>query len=215
METGRQRFPVLCNTPTLVLMISYFFYCQNMICTFEIDFSKIWIPWQLKLTQMTPIRGKTILGLEKGQSFSVSRTFTEGDMQAFAGITRDYNPVHLDDRFAHAKGFDGRICHGLLAAGIITEIGGQIGWLASGMNFDFKKPVYFGDTITCHFTITEVDARGRAKAEAIYVNQDGITVIEAFISGILPNENERNILSQMEAEGDPTNGVMRDEQRKD
>jgi acyl dehydratase len=160
---------------------------------------------------MTRIRKKTIDGLHKGQIFVVSRTFTEHDMQVFADITRDYNPVHLDDRFAAAKGFDGRICHGLLAAGMITEIGGQIGWLASGMNFDFKKPVYFGDTITCHFTITEVDERGRARAEAVYLNQDGVTVIEAFITGILPDEGERYILSKMVAEGDPTNGVMRDE----
>ena len=149
---------------------------------------------------MTHIRRKTIDGLEKGQTFIVSRTFSEDDMQVFAEITRDYNPVHLDDRFAHAKGFEGRICHGLLAAGIITEIGGQIGWLASGMNFDFKKPVYFGDTITCRFTIMEVDERGRASAEAVYMNQDNVTVIEAFITWILPNEHERDILSRMMAE---------------
>jgi 3-hydroxybutyryl-CoA dehydratase len=129
-------------------------------------------------------------------------------MQVFAEVTRDYNPVHLDDRFAQAKNFNGRICHGLLAAGIITEIGGQIGWLATGMNFDFKKPVYFGDTIICNFVITEIDERGRARAEAIYRNQDGLTVIEAYITGILPDEKERNILSQMVAEGDPTNGAQ-------
>ena len=156
---------------------------------------------------MTHIRNETIDGLCRGDIFSVPRTFTERDMQVFADVTRDYNPVHLDDRFARAKNFDSRICHGLLAAGIITEIGGQIGWLATGMNFDFKKPVYFNDTITCHFTITELDERGRARAEAVYRNQDGVTVIEAFITGILPNEKERHILSQMVAEGDPTNGV--------
>jgi 3-hydroxybutyryl-CoA dehydratase len=65
--------------------------------------------------------------------------------------------VHFDDRFAKVKEFHGRICHGLLVVSILTEIGGQIGWLASGMSFRFKNPVYFGDTIECRFTITELD----------------------------------------------------------
>jgi len=156
---------------------------------------------------MSHIRNRTIEGLKPGDVFSVTRTFTERDMLAFAEITRDYNPVHLDARFARAKRFDARICHGLLAAGMITEIGGQIGWLATGMNFKFKKPVYFDDTVTCRFTITEVDDRGRARADAIYKNQNGITVIEAFITGILPNRQERKILAQMLAEGDPTHGA--------
>lgn len=154
---------------------------------------------------MTKIREKTIHGLTTGDAFSATRTFTETDMHLFADITRDYNPVHFDERFAAEKKFKGKICHGLLAASIITEVGGQIGWLATGMDFRFKKPVYFGDTITCHFTITSVDKKGRAAAQAVYYNQDGTVVLEAEITGNLPNAQERNIISHMVAEGDPTN----------
>ena len=156
---------------------------------------------------MTSIRQKTIQGLTEGDTFTVTRTFTETDMNLFADITRDYNPVHFDERFASAKRFNGKICHGLLAASIITEIGGQIGWLATGMNFRFKKPIYFNDTITCQFTITTVDEKGKAVADVIYRNQDGTIVLEAVITGILPDEQERYILSKMVAEGDPTNGL--------
>jgi 3-hydroxybutyryl-CoA dehydratase len=117
---------------------------------------------------MCYIREKTIAGLKLGDSFTVSRTFTEQDTTAFAELSRDYNPVHFDDRFASTKDFQGRICHGLLVASLLTEIGGQIGQLASGMNFGFKKPVYFGDTIECRFSITELDGRDRAKAEALF-----------------------------------------------
>ncbi len=74
---------------------------------------------------MTEIRQKTIQGLRTGDSFVITRTFTESDMHIFADITRDYNPVHFDDRFAAAKNFKGKICHGLLAASIITEIGSR------------------------------------------------------------------------------------------
>lgn len=148
-------------------------------------------------TGMTEIRKKTIQGLVAGDIFVVTRTFTESDMHVFADVTRDYNPVHFNERFAAAKNFHGKICHGLLAASIITEIGGQIGWLATGMDFRFKKPVYFKDTITCRFTITAIDKKNRAVAEAVYKNQDGTVVLEATITGILPDVHERDILSQI------------------
>ena len=146
---------------------------------------------------MTEIRQKTIQGLVAGDTFMVTRTFTESDMNIFADITRDYNPVHFSEDFAAAKNFKGKICHGLLAASIITEIGGQIGWLATGMEFRFKKPVYFKDTLTCRFTITSIDDNGRAIAEAVYKNQDDTVVLEAAITGILPNVPERGILSKI------------------
>ncbi len=147
---------------------------------------------------MTEIRQKTIQGLRTGDSFVITRTFTESDMHIFADITRDYNPVHFDDRFAAAKNFKGKICHGLLAASILTEIGGQIGWLATGMDFRFKQPVYFEDTITCIFTITSIDKNRRAIAKAVYKNQDDTVVLEAVITGILPDARERDILSQVD-----------------
>jgi len=146
-------------------------------------------------------------GIRAGDVFTVSRTFTAKDTHAFGDITRDYNPVHYDDRFSSAKGFSSPICHGLLVAGIITEIGGQIGWLASGMNFHFMRPVYFGDTVTCAVTILSVDDRGRARATAAYTNQRGEKVLAAELTGILPGEKDREVLRTMAAEGDPTNGV--------
>jgi 3-hydroxybutyryl-CoA dehydratase len=154
---------------------------------------------------MSQIRKKTIEGLSAGDTFTVLRRFTEEDVLAFADVTRDYNPIHFDKRFVQTKNFNGRICHGLLVGSILTEIGGQIGWLASEMNFRFKRPVYLGETIECRFTIKEIDGRNRARAEAIYRNQDGIIVLEADLAGILPGSREREVLDTMVAEGDPTN----------
>jgi len=156
---------------------------------------------------MSEIRSRTVQGLQAGDTFTVSRCFTEQDMVAFADITQDYNAVHFDSRFSGAKNFKDRICHGLLVGSMLTEIGGQIGWLASAMNFKFKQPVYFGDTITCRFTITEIDERRRACAEAVYFNQDGDIVLKAELKGILPDAAERRILDTMMAEGDSTNKI--------
>ncbi len=136
-----------------------------------------------------------------GDTFSVSRTFLEEDTLRFADISRDFNPVHFDERFVRVKGFRDRVCHGLLVAGLVTEIGGQIGWLASGMDFRFKKPVYFGDTVRCDFTITEIDENGRVAAAFVFVNQDGVTVLEGSIRGILPGPEEKRVMRQMLDEG--------------
>lgn len=154
---------------------------------------------------MSHIRNKAIEGLKAGDTFSISRTFTEAEMIQFADISKDYNPVHFDQRFAATKNFKGRICHGLLIAGMVTEIGGQIGWLASGMTFNFRHPVYFGDTITCNFVITDVDEKHRAKAEAVFTNDKGVIVLESVLTGILPGDREKRIMRAMQAEGDPTN----------
>jgi len=154
---------------------------------------------------MSKIRNQTIDGLKAGDTFTVERTFTEQDMLAFADITRDYNPIHFEDRFTGTKGFSGRICHGLLVGSMLTEIGGQIGWLASGMNFRFKKPVQFGETIRCMLTIQTIDDRGRSEAEAIFTDQSGQTVLEADLTGIVPGEKGKAVLAAMVAEGDPTN----------
>jgi acyl dehydratase len=156
---------------------------------------------------MAGFRERAAEGLQVGDTFRTSRTFTEDDVIRFARISRDYNPVHFDARFAKAKNFSAPICHGLLAASLATEIGGQIGWLASSMNFRFKGPVYVGETITCTWVMTAIDQKGRAKASVTTTKEDGATVIEADISGIVPGLEERKVLSQMLSEGDPTNGL--------
>ena len=156
---------------------------------------------------MSLIRKRTIEGLSPGTAFSVTRTFSESQDTQFADITRDYNPVHFDPRFVAIKGFRDMICHGLLVGSLITEIGGQIGWLASGMSFRFKRPFYFGDTVTCTLTIVDIDEKGKAKADAVCVNQDGIVVLTAHLTGRVPGKPEIQIMKQMLEEGDPTNGI--------
>ena len=156
---------------------------------------------------MSYIRNKAIDGLRVGDTFSVSRTFTDQDVLQFAEISRDYNPVHFDERFAKVKNFTRPVCQGLLVASLVTEIGGQIGWLASGMDFKFLKPVYFGDTIKCAFTIAEIDNEGKARAEAAFTNEDETIVLLAVVTGFIPEADEKQVMKAMVAEGDLTNKV--------
>jgi acyl dehydratase len=149
---------------------------------------------------MSGIRQRTVEGLRPGDTFTVERTFTQELTNAFGELSRDLNPVHYDQRFASAKGFPGLICHGLLVGSLVTEVGGQIGWLATGLELRFMKPVFFGDTVSCRFTLDEVDERGRAKGHAVLSNQHGTVVIEATLTGRLPREAERAILAALVSE---------------
>ena len=151
------------------------------------------------------MRQQAIEGLKENDSFTYSRTFSQEETKDFGDITRDYNPVHYDLRWTEAKGFKGLICHGLIVGSMVCEFGGQVGWLATGMNFKFIKPVYFGDTITCTVTITKIENSGRAEAEAMFTNETGEQVGYAHLTGRLPLDHERAILKLMVDEGDPTN----------
>ncbi len=143
---------------------------------------------------MSEIRKKTIEGLKVGDTFTVSKTFVEKEVQDFAKMTRDYNPVHFDGRFAKAKNLKGKICPGLLVGSLVTEIGGQIGWYASKLDFRFKRPVYLGDTVTCSLTISCMVGKGLTEAKAVYRNQKGEIVLEAFLKGCIPVGPEIQVL---------------------
>ncbi len=151
------------------------------------------------------MREKAAKGLKPGDSFVYSRRFSQEETRGFGDLTRDYNPVHYDLRWSDAKGFKGLICHGLLVGGMICQFGGQVGWLATGMEFKFIRPVYFEDKIECRITITKIEEDGKAEAKADFINQEGTRVCLARMTGRLPKEDEKQILCQMMGEGDPTN----------
>jgi 3-hydroxybutyryl-CoA dehydratase len=123
----------------------------------------------------------------QGARASFSRTFTEGDVALFIGVTWDVNPYHTDEGFAKQTRFGKRIAPGLLTASLFTHIGGLSGFLATEMRFEFVGPVYIGDTVTAEMEITEFDeARRAARVVCRGVRQDGVEVIRAECSGRFP-----------------------------
>ena len=154
---------------------------------------------------MSSWREQAIAGIDPGKTFTFTRTFTQKDVEDFGDLTRDYNPVHYDPPFAGQKGFDRIICHGLLVGSMVCELGGQLAWLASGMRFSFMRPVYVGDTVTCSMTIVSISEKRYAEASSRMVNQRGVEVMRCTLEGFLPEEQDAKRLSEMIAEGDPTN----------
>ncbi|GAC1568663.1 MAG: MaoC family dehydratase [Ktedonobacteraceae bacterium] len=126
--------------------------------------------------------------IQAGQTFTFRRTFSEGDISIFSGVTGDYNPYHIDETFAQSNFFGRRIIPGLLTASMITHIGGMIGFLATEMHFHYVEAVYIGDTITCTVTFNEKDLEKRLfRAKATFVNQNGEEVLRAEFSGFPAN----------------------------
>lgn len=110
--------------------------------------------------------------LEIGMSRNLRKTITDRDIEMFAEVSTDRNPVHLDEDFARATIFQGRIAHGMLSAGLISAvIGEQLpghGTVYLGQNLKFLAPVRPGDEVFVTVTVTAIDhAKRRVTLETL------------------------------------------------
>jgi 3-hydroxybutyryl-CoA dehydratase len=101
-------------------------------------------------------------------------TVVEADIEAFADLSGDRNPVHLNEAYAAATQFKGRIAHGMLSAAYISAILGMDlpgpGAIYLSQNLVFKRPVRIGDTVLARATVIAVDeakARATLKTECL------------------------------------------------
>ena len=102
-----------------------------------------------------------------GQTAEASHVVTEADIQAFAQVSGDHNPVHLDEAYAETTRFKGRIAHGILTAAYISAlIGSDLpgpGTIYVSQSLNFKRPVRIGDEVTTRVTVEAIDlAKGLA-----------------------------------------------------
>jgi 3-hydroxybutyryl-CoA dehydratase len=138
-------------------------------------------------------KGKTIDELKVGDSAQISRTITEGDIELFARLTGDFNPVHLNQAYAEKTMFKGRIAHGLLSVGLLSNILGNIlpgyGTIYLSQEVKFLAPVRIGDTITARVEVIElIPEKNRAKFRTTCINQDGKMVIDGVAWGMPPQK---------------------------
>lgn len=103
--------------------------------------------------------------LEIGMSRHLRKQISDEDIELFAQISTDHNPVHLDDDYARDTIFGGRIAHGMLTAGLISAvIGEQLpghGTVYLGQTLKFMAPVRPGDTVYAEVRVREIDHRKR------------------------------------------------------
>jgi 3-hydroxybutyryl-CoA dehydratase len=118
-----------------------------------------------------------------GDTASLSKTISDADIRAFADVTGDHNPIHLDEEFAKQTRFGRRIAHGMLSASLISavianELPGQ-GSIYLGQTLEFVAPVFPGDTVIARVTVISIrEDKPIIKLETVCTNQRDEVVIK-------------------------------------
>jgi 3-hydroxybutyryl-CoA dehydratase len=131
--------------------------------------------------------------LSIGDAKESRKTVSETDVYLFAGITGDFNPMHVDAEYAKTTPFGARVAHGpltlALCAGLLgTELPG-LGTVAVSNHIEYQAPVFIGDTITVRVEVAALDPeRNRATMAITWRNQDGVQVAEGAMVVKPPRE---------------------------
>lgn len=120
--------------------------------------------------------------IKVGNSFSKSRLVTDDLVRAFAEVSGDHNPIHLDESFAASTRFGKRIAHGMLSgafisAALTSDMGDRMAVYLS-QSLKFTAPVFIGDTVTTTSTIKMIRKdKPIITLETVCSNQRGETVV--------------------------------------
>ena len=121
------------------------------------------------------------LGVEIGMKRSQTRTITAADIDTFADLSGDHNPVHMDEEYGKKTIFGGRIAHGVISLGLLSAAMAQLPGLPIFMSqsIRFLKPVRIGDTITANAEVIDMRPdKGIVTLTNTCTNQKGEVVIE-------------------------------------
>ena len=119
-----------------------------------------------------------------GASATFTKTVSESDVYAYAGISGDFSPNHVDEEYMKGGRYGTRIAHGTLLMGFMSAAAARLylGRTVS-LGYDrvrFVKPVFFGDTVTTEYKVREIDSeKKRVYADVTLTNQRGETVAAA------------------------------------
>lgn len=134
------------------------------------------------MDQYLELHGLYFEDLKVGQSAVFAKTVTETDIVLFAGLTGDNNPVHINEIFASATPFSGRIAHGMLTASFVsTVLGTRLpgpGAIYLSQTLRFKAPVRAGDTVIARATVKELVPEKRRCTLETTITVDDKVVLE-------------------------------------
>ncbi len=129
--------------------------------------------------------------LEIGMMRHLTKEVTDRDIELFAEVSTDRNPVHLDDDYARDTIFEGRIAHGMLTAGLISAvIGEQLpghGTVYLGQSLKFLAPVRPGDIVRAEVTVLDIDHGRRRVQLATQCLIDGKPVLKGEATVLAPS----------------------------
>ena len=139
--------------------------------------------------------------LEVGQTASYSKTVSERDIQLFAEVSGDHNPVHLDAEYAATTMFKERIAHGmfsgaLISAAVACTLPGP-GTIYLGQIMKFTRPVKLGDTLTVRLEILEKLPKNRVRIATRVFNQNEEQVVDGEAEVLAPRREETVELKEL------------------
>ena len=123
------------------------------------------------------------MNLKVGDSAEMQKTIGDEEVRAFAELTGDRNPVHLDEEYAARTRFGRRIAHGMLGASLISavlanELPGR-GTVYLSQTLRFTAPVFLGDTVTARVVVKHVrEDKPVVTLETFCTNERGERVVE-------------------------------------
>jgi len=128
------------------------------------------------------VQGLYFEDLSVGQSAELTRVASAAVVDAFAEISGDDNPIHLDDAYAKTTSFGGRIAHGMLAAAYVSAVLGTKlpgpGAIYLNQSLRFRRPVRLGDEVTARVTVTTLDAQRGQVTLSTVCTVGGKTVVD-------------------------------------
>ncbi|SEK29366.1 3-hydroxybutyryl-CoA dehydratase [Roseivivax marinus] len=129
--------------------------------------------------------------IEIGMSRSLRKEITDADIEMFAEVSTDRNPVHLDEDYARDTIFEGRIAHGMLTAGLVSAvIGEQLpghGTVYMGQTLKFLGPVRPGDVVTAEVRVVDIDVAKRRVTLDCHCEVDGKKVLVGEAKVLAPS----------------------------
>lgn len=141
--------------------------------------------------KLTPMSSYFIEDLELGMEASHEKTVSEDDINSFADVSGDYNPVHMDEAYAAGTFFKSRIAHGMLTASFIsTVLGTRLpgpGCIYLSQNLRFLAPVRIGDTVKALARVASLDMAKRRAQFACHCEVDGKIVVEGEATVFVPS----------------------------
>ena len=131
--------------------------------------------------------------IQIGDTAKVVRTLTLEDIQAFAAVSGDTNPAHLDPAFAVASIFHGVIAHGMWGGALISSVLGTTfpgpGTIYLEQQLHFSRPIRIGDTVTVSVTCSiKNDAKKIIDLDCLIVNQEGAKVMSGVAKVLAPTQ---------------------------
>ena len=141
------------------------------------------------------ITNLTFHEIEIGDNAEYTRLITNQEVEAFAAISGDHNPIHLDPEYAASTAFGECIAHGMLTGALISAaIAMQLpgpGSVYLNQSIQFRAPVFLGDTLTVTLTVTEKHAkRPWITLQCEVTNQEGKAVARGEAQVAAPTEKE-------------------------